>query len=185
MFTWLNKRSDSRRKARELYGAVVTQARDPAFYRTLSVADTPEGRYELIAVHLILVLERLGRADVGDEELRREVLETFVTDMDDAMREMGVSDVRVPKNVKKAAGGVYARGVTYRDALGDGDNVRLQVALNEHVYRGTAPTGSTDLATYVRRAAAHLASEPADALRAGRVTFPPVILAVGARDEHP
>ena len=174
MFTWLTKRSDKRRKAGELYGAVVAQARNPAFYRALGVADTPEGRYELIALHLVLALERLGQADVADEEMRRETLEAFVTDMDDAMREMGVGDVTVPKKVKKAAGGVYARGVAYRKALAETGDGALGDALREYVYQGKPGTDVGPLATYVRASVAHLAAEKAEALRTGVVTFPPV-----------
>lgn len=62
MLNWLRTRALDRRKAEELYGAVVAQARDPAFYRALGVADSPEGRYEMIVLHLFLLLERL-RAD--------------------------------------------------------------------------------------------------------------------------
>ena len=183
MFTWLAKRSESRRKARELYGAVVTQARDPAFYRRLGVADTPEGRYEVIALHLVLLLDRLGGSGVGGTVLRRETLEAFVTDMDDAMREMGVSDVRVPRNVKKAAGGVYTRSNAYGAALNApvGDNAALQDALTTYVYQGRPEAPLNELASYVRGAVAHLADEPDAALWAGKVTFP----RVGASDDTP
>jgi cytochrome b pre-mRNA-processing protein 3 len=174
MFTWLTKRAHSKRTARQLYGTVVTQAREPGFYRDMGVADTPEGRYELIALHLVLLLERLGAADVGDEELRREIVETFVTDMDDAMREMGVGDVNVPKKVKKAAGGVYARAGAYRAALAEPDDASLASALLGYVYQGAVTAETGPLAAYVRRCVAHLAAIPAATLRAGTATFAPV-----------
>ena len=172
MFKWIAKRSQTKRKARDLYGAVVAQARQPAFYERLGVADTPQGRYELIALHLILVLERLGRPDVADEELRRETLETFVVDLDDAMREWGVGDTNVPKKVKRAAGGVYARGVAYRAALAQPDDVALEAVLIEHVYCEQKNPLSQALAAYVRTAAAHLSALPAAQLRDGIATFP-------------
>jgi cytochrome b pre-mRNA-processing protein 3 len=174
MFKWFAKRSEHQRKARELYGAVVAQAREPTFYRALGVADTPEGRYELIALHLVLVLDRLGQADVSSEDLRRETLETFVTDMDDSMREMGVGDVSVPKKVKKAAGGVYARGVAYRAALAASDDTALEAALIDYVGQGSREVAAKPIAQYVRRLVGDLAAQSADALRSGRVTFIPV-----------
>ena len=65
MFKWFTTRSDLKPKARDLYGAIVAQARDPAFYLDYAVADTPDGRYELIALHLILTLNRLGQPDTS------------------------------------------------------------------------------------------------------------------------
>ena len=172
MFTWLAKRSQTKRKARDLYGAVVAQARNPVFYADLGVADTPEGRYELIALHLILALERLGQSDVADENLRRETLETFVTDLDDAMREFGVGHPTVPKRVKRAAGGVYARNEKYRAALAQSGNADLEHALAENVYQAQKDMSAQRLAAYVRAAVTHLQAQTADTLRSGVITFP-------------
>jgi cytochrome b pre-mRNA-processing protein 3 len=172
MFTWLATRSQTKRKAREIYGAVVAQARTPVFYSALGVADTPEGRYELIALHLVLVLDRLGRPDIADEGLRRETLETFVTDMDDAMRQMGVGDPRVPQKVKRAAAGLYDRGVSYSAALADADDAPLKAALSDNVYRGKPTIGLDKLATYVRKAAANLTATPAATMQSAALTFP-------------
>jgi cytochrome b pre-mRNA-processing protein 3 len=174
MFTWLAKRSQSKRKARDLYGAVVAQARNPAFYTVFGVADTPEGRYEMIALHLILALDRLGQPGIADENLRRETLEAFVTDLDDAMREFGVGHPTVPKRVKRAAGGVYARNETYRAALAHPDNADLERALVENVYQAQKDASAQRLAAYVRSTVTGLKAQPAEALRSGVITFPTV-----------
>ncbi len=42
-----------------LYGAIVAQARTPVFYRDYGVPDTVNGRFDMIILHLALVLERL------------------------------------------------------------------------------------------------------------------------------
>jgi cytochrome b pre-mRNA-processing protein 3 len=164
MFQVFKTRSDGRRKARELYGAVVAQARHVEFYRDMGVPDTPEGRYEMIALHLVLVLDRLGGADTACEALRQETLETFITDMDDAMREMGVGDQVVPRRVKKAAAGVYARGVAYREAVRSDDPALLDTALVTYVYAtaGGADAPTAALGSYVRRYVAHLAAQSRD-----------------------
>ncbi len=172
MFKWLGKQSASKRTARALYGAVVTQAREPAFYAARGVADTMEGRYELVALHLILALERLGQPDVANEDVRRETLETFVTDMEDSMREIGVGDTPLPKKVKRAAGGVYVRSKSYQAALAQRDDDALQAVLNEHVYQGRENPSAPALAAYMRRATAHLAALDANTLLAGNMSFP-------------
>ncbi|MDZ4840544.1 MAG: ubiquinol-cytochrome C chaperone family protein [Hyphomicrobium aestuarii] len=180
MFDWIYGRRDDRQKASEIYGAVVAQARNPEFYTSYAVPDSIEGRYEMIALHLAIVLERLGAADVADEELRRSLVETFVTAMDDAMRELGVGDTSVVRNVKKAAGGLYERGLDYRAALANTeDPSALASVVARHVYAsdGAALAVATaavaaELATYTRRMADHLAGLSADRLRLGDLSFP-------------
>jgi len=172
MLKWLANRSTLKTTARQLYGGVVAQARDARFYRDLDVADTAEGRYELVALHLVLVLERLGKPDVGNENLRRELVETFITDMDDSLREMGVGDTSVAKKVKKAAGGVYTRAGAYREALSQPGDAALEAALSGYVYLGQSPRRAPLMAQYVRAAVAKLEQAlPAD-LAAGHVVFP-------------
>lgn len=183
MLDWLYGRPADRRTASDLYGAVVAQARHPVFYTDYGIPDTPEGRYEMIALHLAVLLERLAAADVADEELRRTLVERFVTDMDDAMRELGIGDMSVPRNVKKAAAGLYQRGLDYRAALTSPDEAALPRALTEHVFGGDE-SGRADndirlLSAYTRRLAHHLSEQAAADLRAARITFPDA--AIGGR----
>ena len=49
------------RSIRDLYGAIVAQARAVAFYSAYGVPDTVEGRFDLIVLHIVLVLARLDR----------------------------------------------------------------------------------------------------------------------------
>ena len=151
MLAWLNSRSADDRKAADLYGAVVAQARNPAFYAECGIDDTPEGRYELIVLHLVLVLERLSAIGPAAAGLSRCLVETFVSDMDDSLREMGVGDLTVPKKVKKAAGGLYDRTAEYGAALrapqADALQTRLTAILPGLDGRHQA---CTDLAAYVR-----------------------------------
>ena len=159
-------------QAAEVYGAVVTQARNPAFYRDAGVPDTPEGRFEVIVLHLYLLLERLRGAGEPGVEPSRLLIERLVTDMDDQMREMGVGDLSVPKKVKRAARMLYERTEDYRAALAQPDNAALAVALGR-AFPSSTKLGTTDLlARYVREAVAHLAGISSEALLAGRVSYP-------------
>jgi cytochrome b pre-mRNA-processing protein 3 len=121
MLQWLRSRSHIRRKAGEIYGAVVAAARQPAFYRQYRVPDTPEGRFEMVALVLFLVMERVKRVAPDGAALTQGAIEAFVTDMDDCMREMGVGDLTVSKKVKRAAAAFYERAGYYRGHLGSGD----------------------------------------------------------------
>jgi cytochrome b pre-mRNA-processing protein 3 len=164
MLQWFKRRSDAQRTAGELYGNVVAAARQPEFYSRYGVADTPEGRFELVALHLFLALEALKSQGGDTNDIARRTLETFVVDMDDCMREMGVGDLTVPKKVKRAAAGFYERAGDYRAALAK-DDAGLSDALIKHVFSGTPPaSGAPALAGYVREAARGLASKPPQAM---------------------
>ena len=109
MLEWLRARSRIRRKAGELYGAVVAAARTPEYYSVFRVPDTPEGRFEMVALVLFLVLERVRHVPGEGVALAQGAIEAFVADMDDCMREMGVGDLTVPKKVRRAAAAFYDR----------------------------------------------------------------------------
>lgn len=145
MFEWLTGRHQGRAKAENLYGAVVTLARTPEFYSRFGVPDTPEGRFEMVALALFLTLERL-KGFPGQDKLVQGGIEAFVTDMDDCLREMGVGDLGVSKRVKRAAAAFYERAGSYRPALAGADQAALAEALTRHVYSGHAGAEAPALA---------------------------------------
>lgn len=119
---WIRKRSPAGRTASKLYGSIVSQAREPVFYTSYGVPDTVEGRYEMIALHVCLVLEGIERGATSDA-VARALIEHFVTDMDDSLRQLAVGDLSVPRKVKKAAAGLRERHAAYRSALGGDEPV--------------------------------------------------------------
>jgi len=176
MLTWLTDRGRVQKTATELYGSIVTQSRDPKFYLVSGVADTIDGRYGVLVLHMWLALGRLrheGQSAIG---LSQALLEAFITDMDDNMREIGVGDLSVPRKVKKAAAGLYDRGRAYDAALAAGDGDGLAATIAQHMDRPSEWPGGATLAAYLRRAHAHVAALPGGELLAGRLTFPPAVL---------
>jgi cytochrome b pre-mRNA-processing protein 3 len=156
-----------------LYGAIVAQARSPAFYRDYSVADTVDGRFELILVHLALVLRRLAR----EEDLRslgQEIFDLFCTDMDRNLRELGISDLKVPKEMERIGTAFYGRKAAYDAALEATDDTALLEALHRNVYASPdqpAP-GAPRLAAYMREAEQSLERQDRQALLRGELRFP-------------
>lgn len=169
MLTWLFKRADSQRKSAELYGAVVTLARRPALYETIGIADTPEGRYEALVLHLFLVLERMKAEGHAATSHAQALLEAFVTDMDDNMREMGVGDLTVPKKVKKAAAAFYDRAEVYRAAIAAGPEELAATLARLIPARAGQVLDARGLASDVGRQAEILSAIPLDAIAAGRL----------------
>lgn len=168
----LTRRSDPSSTASELYGRLVTQARTPALYADLGAPDTPDGRLELVILHVVLMLRRLADAPQA-AELSRALTETFVTDLDDNLREMGVSDIGVPRKVKKAAAALFDRSRDYGRALDAADSAELSRLIGIHVLPPAAPAGQAEgMARYMLGAASHLAAASIEDILAGRVSFP-------------
>jgi cytochrome b pre-mRNA-processing protein 3 len=170
MLGWLRRNNVAGRTASELYGRVVAQARQPAFYGDGRVADTTEGRFELIVLHLFLVLERLRSEGEAGQALGQALVEAFVTDMDDGMRELGISDLGVPRRIKKAAAAVQERVEDYRAGLAAAGDDALGAALARHL--GCSRSAAGGIAQYVRDATRHVAALASERVFAGEVTFP-------------
>jgi cytochrome b pre-mRNA-processing protein 3 len=172
MLGWLRRNSLTGKIATELYGRVVAQARQPAFYAEYGVPDTTEGRFDVIVLHLFLVLERLRRDGRATETLGQALIEAFVADMDDSMREIGISDLGVPRRIKKTAAAMLERFEDYRAALAAADGGQLAGTLARHL--GTSPTGADRIARYVREATTHIAAHPSEDLWSGPTAFPSI-----------
>lgn len=172
MLSWFRRKAEQGRTAKDLYGASVTQARHQAFFAANGVSDTPEGRAGMIMAHLFLLLDRLSRAGASGERLARALTETFVTDMDDCLREMGVGDLSVPKKVKRAAAELHARCLAYRRALEANDGTLARELLATLPGLEREPERAAEIALYMRCAREALDALPSGELLAGRVTFP-------------
>ena len=160
---------------REAYRRIVVQARQPAFYASLGVPDTTGGRFDMIVLHAFLLLERLrGEKDDKTAQFAQDLLDELFMDMDDNLREMGVSDVAVGKKVRKMAENFFGRVNAYREALDGGDEEKLKDAFNRNIFdEKAAPDALEALADYARETLVHLITQDAAALRKGLVSFPP------------
>jgi cytochrome b pre-mRNA-processing protein 3 len=130
--------------ATKLYGRLVAQARAEPFYAILEVPDTPEGRLEMIMLHLVLVQEPLIAGGEAGAVLARDLSETFVADLDDCLREMAVSDLAVPRKVKKAAAALFERTRDYGAALAGQDAGALAGLIEQHVLMVAQGEGASD-----------------------------------------
>jgi cytochrome b pre-mRNA-processing protein 3 len=159
--------------ADNLYRSIVEQSRQPRFYSECGVPDTPNGRYDMIVAHCVLVLRRLRRAHSVTKDLAQALFDLMFADMEQNLREMGVGDLAVGKRVKAMAKAFYGRLAAYDDALGKEDNDALQLALRRNLFRNATPTRGqvAAVAAYVRREAARLDGEPIDSLVAGGLRF--------------
>jgi cytochrome b pre-mRNA-processing protein 3 len=177
------RRKVHNRKIHALYGMIVAQARSTVFYTAYGVPDTVEGRFELIVLHLVLVLNRLGqRNDAGANRgpggnrgapLGQRVFDVFCRDLDDNLREMGVGDLAVPRQMRRFGEAFYGRQGVYCAALKSEDNRELEKALARNIFaEGSADRRAGWLAAYTRALGRYLDSEDEDAILSGAVSFP-------------
>ena len=157
-----------------LYGAIVAQARDAHFYAGYGVPDTVLGRFDMVVLHLALLLRRLRDGDARQRALAQGVFDAFCRDMDHNLREMGISDPGVPRQMRRIGEAFYGRAQAYDAALADSRGGALAEALARNVYAEAAEplVVAVALAAYVRHAADGLAAQPLDRLAGGTVRFP-------------
>jgi len=157
-----------------LYGAIVAQARLPSFYLTYGVPDTVEGRFDMIVLHLILLFHRLTREPEQSRGLGQGVFDLFCRDMDHNLREMGVGDLSVPKEMRRLAEAFYGRAGAYEQALGSSDDALLAAALAKNVLTeiGSPSSKALRLAAYTREAARRLDRVDTNSFARGALSFP-------------
>jgi cytochrome b pre-mRNA-processing protein 3 len=157
----------------DLYGAIVAQARSPSFYAVYGVPDTVEGRFDLIVLHLVLVLDALGGEAGAGRSLGQGLFDAFCRDLDANLREMGVGDLAVPKRMRRFGEAFYGRQTTYATALAAPDDGELESALARNIFGGGGGAKhAARLARYARAAVIQLKSARAAALLRGELVFP-------------
>jgi len=156
-----------------LYGAIVAQARSISFYADFGVPDTVDGRFDLIVLHLVLLLHRLSRQNGAGRGVGQELFDIFCRDLDANLREMGVGDLAVPKKMRKFAEAFYGRQKAYVAALAAADQQDFEKALARNIFpEAGICSGAAWLARYAREALRGLEAQEESALLRGEVVFP-------------
>jgi cytochrome b pre-mRNA-processing protein 3 len=140
-----------------IYGMIVTQAREPLFYRDLGVSDTVNGRFDLLVLHLWIVLRRLKDVE-GGPGFSQALFDRFCDDMDANLREMGVGDLTVPKRMQAFGEAFYGRAAAYDLALSEGGEPLAQ-ALCKNILNGEGLADARRLALYTESAIGVLARQ--------------------------
>ena len=156
------------------YHRIVERARDPLFFARWGVPDTLDGRFETLALHGFLVLNRLKADRAETAAFAQDLFDMMFADLDRGVREMGATDLGVGRHVKAMARGFYGRIAAYESGLGN--RAALEEALRRNLFGTVEPEAAvvTAAAAYMRRQAAALAAVPAASLLAGEVPFAPV-----------
>jgi len=172
MFKQLLARSPARRAASALHDAAVAQSRQATLYAGMGAPDTVEGRFELLSLHVILLVERLKGEPGAAADVRQMLFDTYVSNLDGALREMGVGDLAVGKRMRKLGEAFYGRAQACDEAFASlPDRTVLSKLLGRTVLRD-APGAPTLLADYVARCREGLAATDTRALVSGEAAWP-------------
>ena len=164
----------AKQAGRRLYAAAVAKARDPAFYGEGRAPDTPEGRFELYTLHVILLLHRLKRQGPQAQETGQALFDAYLRGLDDGLRELGVGDLSVGKRMRKLGEAAYGRVKAYDEALPAYATAPegLTALIGRTILENDAHPFAAPLAAYAAKAAAGLEGQGLEALYEGTVDWP-------------
>lgn len=125
--------SYEKKQAISLYEWAVEKSRSPFFYLSLDIPDTPEGRFEILTIHLFLILHKLKKENHKDTStISQYICDMVVADLDHCLRDLRFSDLKISQSFKKMIQGFYGRLVSYDDALACGS--KLLESIQRNVY---------------------------------------------------
>ncbi len=176
MFRWFGERAARKEAAEKIYDAIVAQSRNPAFYLRFGVPDTLSGRFDMLVIHMFMVLQNLRLAGKEGELLGREVVEAFIREMDSMVRDLGVSEDQVPAEVRRIAGLFYGQILIYAQAAEKEDTAALAEAVWKSFRSGNPNTqvNAQAVAEYIITALHTVRETPLTHLLQGFLGFPEV-----------
>lgn len=175
MIGLLRRQSPHRDTAERLYAAITEQSRQASFFADLQIPDTVDGRFDVLALHAWMVIDRV-RQEADGEAVAQAVFDAMFAHLDFAVREMGAQDLGVGRRIKVMAEGLHGRALAFRTAIADPDPVALQNALRRNVFGKADPIDDAvvRLAAYVRSSVGALAALDQDRLGNAALSWPPV-----------
>ncbi|HEY3797065.1 MAG TPA: ubiquinol-cytochrome C chaperone family protein [Caulobacteraceae bacterium] len=155
-----------------LYAAIVAQARSPAIYADMGAPDTPDGRFEVYTLHVLLALERLRGQSPAASAVAQALFDAYLGGLDHGLREMAVGDLSVGKTMRKLGEAFYGRGKALDAALAElPDRTALEALIARTIFGGDDAADPAPLTDYFLAAHAALAETPVEALTAGEIAW--------------
>ncbi|MBL81957.1 MAG: ubiquinol-cytochrome C chaperone [Rhodospirillaceae bacterium] len=178
------QRKQEARPAERLYQSILQASRQQHLYIEFDVKDHLDSRFDMLCLHISLLMERLRMLPEGvHKQLNQELFDRFFADMDFTLREMGVGDLGVGKRVRKMSEAFMGRLAAYTEALEKNDKTELALALARNIRRAY-DCNDTDrrMADYVLESRHRLSAVSDNEMQSGRVDLVSVLALHG--DSH-
>lgn len=180
-----SKKRAARAAAVMLYDTIVDAAREPSLYVEAGVPDTVDGRFDSLALHEFLLMDRMSGRE-GWTPVGEALADRTIADLDQSLREMGIGDMSIGKKVKAAATQLYGRFDVYWGALRAARSEdALKQVLARNLFRGCEPSPEhlELMEAYVLAQRAFLATLSDDEILAGRLRYLPAAESLGMREK--
>lgn len=175
MFGLLKAKNPYEQAASEAYAALLAQVRKPAFYTEFGVPDTQWARFDLLTVHIFMIYHVLLEKPEDYSRFNQALFDATFADMDQALRQVGIGDMGVPKRMRKLMKGFNGRMHAYQAALsGEQDlgEVLVRNVYEEQQQPGAEPVSA--MKKYVQDAVDLIKNQPVSEIMEGRIAFPEV-----------
>jgi cytochrome b pre-mRNA-processing protein 3 len=171
----LTKAGRARHKTAQLiYKSCVDQARSVEFYRDARVPDTLTGRFDMIALHVGLVVTLCQSKGKAGEALAQSIFDVMFVNLDQTCREIGIGDLSVPRHIKRMMTAFKGRALAFDQAIAQGDDV-LKDTIVRNLYAGNAPENPlilNEMCSYIRKLYAHISQLDYPSLMDHGIQFP-------------
>lgn len=171
MFGLFNTKNPYEQPARQLYASAFNQARNSGFYMEYGVPDTLDGRFDLLLLHLFLVIHRMKNEGRKGAQLAQALFDVAFADVDQGLRENGIGDMGVPKHMRRMMLAFNGRVHSYAQALETGD---MEAALARNLY-GTLENQDASvlkrMSAYVQSSGDALEKQRTQDIFEGRIEF--------------
>lgn len=151
-----------------LFASAVGRARQAHWFRAGDVPDTVEGRFAVLASVLALIIVRLEQGGRPGLHASAALTERFVESMDAELRQMGIGDPALGKQVRRLVGALGTRVERLRAVIEEGGD--WTQATLRCIYRDEPPsTAALDHSESALRAEwARIESESVERVAEGR-----------------
>lgn len=169
----LKKHKDFHETASMVYAAALSRARSPQFYTENGVPDSFDGRFEMLVLHVFMVMHKMTAGGAQGQEFNQSLFDVMFADMDQTLREMGIGDMGIPKHMKRMMKGFNGRIHTYRECV-ETDGAISEDVLARNLY-GTverpSPAHLRQMKDYIAACLARLDKAEISDISSGHVEF--------------
>lgn len=120
-----------------MFDAAVAEARQPHWFVEGATPDTTEGRFAVLATVTALLIVRLEGEGQDGEAASVALTERFIEAMDAELRQMGLNDPKLGRQVRSLVGALATRVELWRGAVEDGGD--WTAAIIRSLYRDQPP----------------------------------------------
>jgi cytochrome b pre-mRNA-processing protein 3 len=165
---------DTKSSSKPIYDAIIRQSRVPEFYTKCGVPDDLVGRYNMIVIHLMILITAAKKFnDIATYDLNQGILEAFTRDMDAMVRDLGVDDMHVQQEVEKVMDLCLSDMILYEKAIASTDKKALSTAITSNFKNTSEYTevADTALAGYILNSISNIQRQSFDSILNGHIEF--------------